>query len=51
MKLFQLWHAVGAFKTFGFSRLGKFGAANQDSPNHRSYDYAIVSSKKYKKIL
>ncbi len=50
IKLFQLWHAVGAFKTFGFSRLGKSGAANQDSPNHRSYDYAIVSSKNIKRF-
>lgn len=42
--LIQLWHAVGAFKTFGFSRLGKPGGTPQISPNHRSYDLATVSS-------
>lgn len=48
--LIQLWHAVGAFKTFGFSRIGKEGGASQSSPNHRSYDYAIVSSKEIAKF-
>ncbi|MDE6432854.1 MAG: CDP-glycerol glycerophosphotransferase family protein [Lachnospiraceae bacterium] len=43
-KLIQLWHACGAFKTFGFSRIGKDGGPNQTSRNHRSYDYAMVSS-------
>ncbi|BBF44243.1 putative polyribitolphosphotransferase [Lachnospiraceae bacterium KM106-2] len=43
-KLIQLWHACGAFKTFGFSRLGKKGGPTQNSKNHRNYDYAIVSS-------
>lgn len=43
-ELIQLWHACGAFKTFGFSRLGKDGGPNQTSRNHRSYDYAMVSS-------
>ncbi len=49
-KLIQLWHAVGAFKTFGFSRLGKIGGTSQKSPNHRSYDYAIVSSNEIKRF-
>lgn len=40
----QLWHACGAFKTFGFSRLGKPGGAPQDSLNHRNYDLVTVSS-------
>lgn len=44
VKLFQLWHACGAFKTFGFSRLGKSGSPKQTSPSHRMYDYTIVSS-------
>ena len=44
VKLFQLWHACGAFKTFGFSRLGKPDSPKQSSPNHRMYDYATVSS-------
>ncbi len=43
-KVFQLWHACGAFKTFGYSRLGKPGAPSQREPNHRMYDLAIVSS-------
>ncbi|RBQ22657.1 hypothetical protein ALNOE001_16120 [Candidatus Methanobinarius endosymbioticus] len=49
-KLIQLWHAVGAFKTFGFSRLGKEGGVDQDSANHRSYDYSIASSDEIKKF-
>lgn len=49
-KLVQLWHACGAFKTFGFSRLGKKGGPKQHSINHRNYDYAIVSSKEIAKF-
>lgn len=49
-KLLQLWHACGAFKTFGFSRLGKIGGPRQNSLNHRSYDYAFVSSQKLEPI-
>ena len=44
VKVFQLWHACGAFKTFGFSRLGRKGGAKQTSVSHRMYDYATVSS-------
>lgn len=43
--LIQLWHACGAFKTFGFSRLGRDSYLRQGSYNHRQYDYVIVSSK------
>lgn len=43
--LIQLWHACGAFKTFGFSRLGRDSYLRQSSPNHRQYDYVVVSSK------
>jgi CDP-glycerol glycerophosphotransferase (TagB/SpsB family) len=49
VKLFQLWHACGAFKTFGFTRLGKKGGPRQTEPNHRMYDYAIVSSQEIAK--
>lgn len=42
--LIQVWHAVGAFKTFGFSRVGKPGGPNPLSKNHRNYDFAVVSS-------
>ena len=44
-KVFQLWHACGAFKTFGFTRLGKPKGTAQKSRNHRNYDYVTVSSK------
>lgn len=43
-KLIQLWHACGAFKTFGFTRLGKPAGSPQATRNHRSYDYVTVSS-------
>lgn len=43
--LIQVWHACGAFKTFGFSRLGKPGGQKQTSYAHRNYDYCTVSSK------
>ncbi|MEG2050839.1 MAG: CDP-glycerol glycerophosphotransferase family protein [Oscillospiraceae bacterium] len=44
VKLIQVWHACGAFKTFGFSRLGKPGGPKQSTSHHRCYDYAVVSS-------
>ncbi|MBN6885254.1 CDP-ribitol ribitolphosphotransferase / teichoic acid ribitol-phosphate polymerase [Cytobacillus horneckiae] len=44
-ELVQLWHAVGAFKTFGFSRIGRPGGPSPQSKNHRNYTKAIVSSK------
>lgn len=40
----QLWHACGAFKTFGFSRLGKKGGTKQITRGHRDYRYCFVSS-------
>lgn len=43
-ELIQLWHAVGAFKTFGFSRIGLPGGPSSKSKNHRNYTKAIVSS-------
>ncbi len=43
-RIIQLWHACGAFKTFGYTRLGKPGGPHQYDKNHRMYDYAIVSS-------
>lgn len=49
-KLIQLWHACGAFKTFGFSRTGKPGGPNQTSSNHRDYDYAMVSSSEIRRF-
>ncbi len=48
--LMQLWHACGAFKTFGCSRIGRPGGPSQGSPNHRNYDFATVSSKDIEKF-
>lgn len=42
--LIQVWHGVGAFKTFGFSRVGMHGGPNITSRNHRNYTRALVSS-------
>lgn len=44
-ELIQLWHAVGAFKKFGFSRVGLPGGPKPSSINHKNYTKAIVSSK------
>jgi CDP-glycerol glycerophosphotransferase (TagB/SpsB family) len=48
-KIIQLWHACGAFKTFGFTRLGKPAGSPQKTRNHRNYDYVTVSSTYCKK--
>lgn len=42
--LIQVWHAAGAFKTFGFSRTGRPGGPSAKSINHRNYTKATVSS-------
>lgn len=42
--LVQVWHAAGAFKTFGFSRTGRPGGPSSKSRNHRNYTKATVSS-------
>lgn len=44
VKVIQLWHACGAFKTVGFSRLGKAGGPFVTNNNHRVYTHAIASS-------
>lgn len=49
-KVIQLWHACGAFKTFGYGRLGKQGGQSQENPAHRNYSYAIVSSSEISKF-
>ncbi|MBM7683622.1 CDP-glycerol glycerophosphotransferase (TagB/SpsB family) [Pullulanibacillus pueri] len=43
-ELIQLWHAVGAFKKFGYSRVGSQGGPLPNSKNHRNYTKVIVSS-------
>ncbi|GAF64984.1 teichoic acid biosynthesis protein [Bacillus sp. TS-2] len=45
-ELIQVWHAVGAFKRFGFSLADVGGSPNLDPLMHRNYTKAIVSSKK-----
>ncbi|VDG25002.1 CDP-glycerol glycerophosphotransferase family protein [Lactiplantibacillus mudanjiangensis] len=42
--LIQVWHAVGAFKTFGYSRVGMPGGPKPTSLNHRNYTKVLVSS-------
>lgn len=49
-KVVQLWHACGAFKTFGLTRMGKPGGAPQSSMNHRNYDFVSVSSEAIRDI-
>jgi CDP-ribitol ribitolphosphotransferase len=44
IRIVQLWHAWGAFKTVGYSRVGKRGSLNAFSSVHKNYTHAIVSS-------
>jgi CDP-ribitol ribitolphosphotransferase len=44
VRIIQLWHAWGAFKTVGYSRIGKPGGPNPFSRVHKNYTYATVSS-------
>jgi CDP-ribitol ribitolphosphotransferase len=44
VRIIQLWHASGAFKTVGYSRVGKPGGPSPYSRIHKNYTYAIVSS-------
>lgn len=43
-RIVQLWHASGAFKTVGYSRIGKPGGPSPYSRVHKNYTHAIVSS-------
>ncbi len=43
-KVIQVWHAMGAFKTVGFSRIGKPGGPNPRSLSHKNYSATITSS-------
>lgn len=43
-KLIQVWHALGAFKRVGFSRLGKVGGPSPKSITHKNYTDVVVSS-------
>jgi CDP-ribitol ribitolphosphotransferase len=44
VRIIQLWHASGAFKTVGYSRAGKPGDLNPFNRTHKNYTAAIVSS-------
>ncbi|MGQ0609094.1 MAG: CDP-glycerol glycerophosphotransferase family protein [Chloroflexota bacterium] len=44
VRIIQLWHAWGAFKTVGYSRVGKRGSLSPFSSVHKNYTHAIVSS-------
>ena len=45
VRIVQLWHAVGAFKTVGYSRVGKAGAPNPYGRAHKNYTHVTVSSR------
>ena len=45
VRIIQVWHASGAFKTVGYSRVGKPGGPTPFSASHKNYTHAIVSSK------
>ena len=44
VRLVQLWHACGAFKTVGFGRVGTLDAVSPFSNEHRNYTDVVVAS-------
>jgi CDP-ribitol ribitolphosphotransferase len=44
VRFVQLWHASGAFKTVGYSRIGTSDAPDPYSRAHKGYTHAIVAS-------
>lgn len=44
VKIIQLWHACGAFKTLGFERMDKPGAPPLNTRVHKCYTHMPVSS-------
>jgi CDP-ribitol ribitolphosphotransferase len=44
-RIVQLWHAVGAFKTVGYSRVGKIGGPNPYGRAHKNYALVTVSAR------
>lgn len=48
-KVIQVWHALGAFKTVGFSRIGRPGGPNPRSLSHKNYSATITSSESIRK--
>lgn len=47
--LIQTWHAMGAFKRVGFSRMGRAGGPSPYSLTHKNYDVAICSADSIRK--
>lgn len=44
VKIVQLWHACGAFKTVGLERAGNKGGASISTNDHKCYTHMTVSS-------
>lgn len=44
VKIIQVWHACGAFKTVGFERLKTKGAPDFNTRIHKCYTHVLVSS-------
>ena len=44
VKVIQVWHACGAFKTVGFERVGNKDAPYFNSLTHKCYTHVVVSS-------
>ena len=44
VKIIQVWHACGAFKTVGFERLDARGAPGFNTRVHKCYTHVLVSS-------
>ena len=44
-RIIQLWHASGAFKTVGYSRIGKPGGPSPYATRHKNCTHAIVNGK------
>ena len=49
LKIVQMWHAMGAFKKFGYELVGKQEGHSEELAQlmrmHKNYDYVLVSSK------
>ncbi len=45
VRIVQLWHASGAFKTVGYSRVGKPGGPSPFALMHKNYTHAVVSGR------
>jgi CDP-ribitol ribitolphosphotransferase len=46
VRVIQLWHASGAFKAVGYSRVGRKRGSDPWSRKHKNYTHVIVSSER-----